>query len=101
LKSVTDEKTIQHCKKMWLSLAILSTVIICAFRIFCKTILQIVLPIKRLAKPFYKSADYAGGQYILVSGYLISMIAGFVLGQSSSSVRKTGVSGALGISEVC
>jgi len=31
---------------------------------FRKTILQIVLPIKRLAKPFYKSADYAGGKYI-------------------------------------
>jgi len=33
------------------------------YKIFCKTILQIVLPIKRLAKPFYRSADYAGRQY--------------------------------------
>jgi len=49
-------------------LFILSTVIICAFRIFCKTVLQTVLPIKRFASilfflAFYKSAIYADGQY--------------------------------------
>jgi len=26
--------------------------------------MQIVYPIKRFAKPFYKSADYASGDYI-------------------------------------
>jgi len=43
-----------HC---CISCFILSTVIISAFGIFCKTILQIVLSAKRLAKPFYKSAS--------------------------------------------
>jgi len=47
-----------------LYLHILFTVIICVFQIFCKTVLQTVLPIKRFAKSFYKSAIYAGGQYI-------------------------------------
>jgi len=42
---------------------ILSTVIICVFRILCKTVLQTVLPIKRFAKSFYKSAIYAGVEY--------------------------------------
>jgi len=51
------------CIYNFMKTIILSTVINCAFRIFSKTILQIVLPIKRLAKSFYKSADYASGQY--------------------------------------
>jgi hypothetical protein len=39
---------------------ILTAVITCAFKIRRKTVLQTVLPIKRLAKSFYKSADYDG-----------------------------------------
>jgi len=37
---------------------------------------QIVLSIKRLAKPFYKSADYAGGQYNMI--FLSGSAADFI-----------------------
>jgi hypothetical protein len=64
---ITEEKLKEHLLNYVNTLSfmgyvrnIFSTVIICAFRIFSKT----VLPIKRFAKSFYKSSDYAAGQYI-------------------------------------
>jgi len=53
------------CTSVFISDFILSTVIICAFEVFRKTVLQTVSAAKRFAKSFYGNAVfYDGGQYI-------------------------------------